>query len=60
MTVRLMIAYSLMVLIAIGFVVMVMSIRYHSLSQRHDRAQKLAMRKQVEYDDAMAKKEIAE
>lgn len=56
MPVRLMVAYGLMVLIAIGFVVMVLSIRYNSLAQRHERARKLAQRKQDNHDAAMAEK----
>lgn len=57
MPVRLMVAYGLMAMIAIGFVVMVASIRYHSLPQQHKRARKLAYRKQVAHEAAMATEE---
>lgn len=56
MTVRLMVAYGLMVMIAIGFVVMVISIRYHSLPQRHKRNQIKAQRKKTSYEAALKNK----
>lgn len=54
MPVRLMVAYGLMMLIAIGLVVMVLSIRYHSLPKRQERARELARRKQVAHEGALA------
>lgn len=60
MPVRLMIAYGLMALIAVGFMVMVLSIRYHSLSQKQERARKLAKRKQDAYEFTMAEKDVSQ
>lgn len=56
MPVRLMVAYGLMVLIAISFVVMIFSIRYHSLPQRLKRNQIKAQRKKARYEAAMKDK----
>lgn len=56
MTVRLMIAYGLIFLLAIGFIVMVASIRHNSWTQKQKRARKAGSRRDALNDARWADK----
>lgn len=57
MTVRLMIAYGLMALLAVGFVITVASVRHNSWEQKQKRARKADMRREAINDARWAEKE---
>lgn len=57
MTVSLMIAYGLMVLLAAGFVTIVLSVRHNSRDQKQKRTRKADMRREALNDARWADKE---